>query len=65
MRSQSITTALAHGFGFRQWLTPHAAQVTGGGDGSSAPHAEQKRTAGIGEGYFDERDEFHVLRSDP
>jgi len=31
--------------GFRQWLTPHEAQVTGGGEASSAPHAEQKRTS--------------------
>lgn len=47
----STTIAFAHGFGFRQWLVPHAEQVTGGGDASSAPHAEQKRTAGMAGGY--------------
>ena len=29
------------GHGLRQWLVPHSVQVTGGRDGSSAPHAEQ------------------------
>ena len=34
----------APGTGLRQWLVPQLEHVTGGGEGSSAPHAGQKRT---------------------
>jgi hypothetical protein len=45
-RPPSTTMPFAPGNGLRQWLVPQLVQVTGGGEGSSAPHAEQKRTAG-------------------
>ena len=50
-RPSSTTTAFAHGFGFRQWPVPHFEHVVGVSDGSSAPHAEQKRTLGTRLGY--------------
>jgi hypothetical protein len=42
-----VVGAFAHGFAFRQWLTPQALHVTGGGEGSSEPHEEQKRTGAM------------------
>jgi hypothetical protein len=40
-RPSRRTIPFAQGQGLRQWLVPQLVQMTGGPDGSSAPHAEQ------------------------